>query len=90
VHLELERVQRDGRRWAEFRVVDSGIGIAKEDQPRIFEPFEQVDTSTTRRFQGVGLGLYLSNRLARIIGGRLSVQSEPGKGSTFTLHIPER
>ena len=89
VRLELERTQRNGRAVVELRVTDSGIGIAKEDQPRIFEPFEQVDASTTRRFQGVGLGLYLSNRLARIIGGRLSVESEPSKGSTFTLSLPE-
>ena len=88
VRIQLSKARRDGRRYAEIAVLDSGVGIRSEDQERIFEAFEQVDPTTTRRYQGVGLGLYLSGRLAAIIGGRLSVKSEADKGSTFTLALP--
>lgn len=81
---------REGRDCVEFVVKDTGIGISSKDQRRIFEPFEQVDTSSTRRFEGVGLGLFLSRRLTKIIGGELSIASEVGEGSTFTLSVPRR
>ncbi|MBV8425229.1 MAG: PAS domain-containing sensor histidine kinase [Candidatus Eremiobacteraeota bacterium] len=88
LHVTAAQAPRDGRRYVAFTVEDSGVGISPEDQRRIFEPFEQVDTSSTRRFEGVGLGLFLSNRLAKILGGELSVVSAPGEGSTFTLMLP--
>ena len=88
LHVTAAQAPRDGRRYVAFTVEDSGVGISPEDQRRIFEPFEQVDTSSTRRFEGVGLGLFLSNRLAKILGGELSVVSAPGDGSTFTLMLP--
>jgi signal transduction histidine kinase len=72
-----------------FRVEDSGIGIAPEDLPRLFQPFAQLDAGLTRRHGGTGLGLFISHRLARLIGGRIEVQSSPGEGSTFTLVVPE-
>jgi signal transduction histidine kinase len=71
-----------------FRVTDSGIGIAEVDLDRIFEPFVQVDSSTTRRFGGCGLGLGLSRRFARAMGGDLTVTSELGRGSTFVVTVP--
>lgn len=89
VRLDLASAKRNGKRWLDFHVADSGIGIPTDDQPRIFDPFEQVDASSTRRYQGVGLGLYLSKRLAKLLGGELAVKSEPGGGSTFTLSLPE-
>jgi len=73
-----------------FSVIDSGIGIAATDIERLFEPFEQADGSTTRRFGGTGLGLTISRRLSEMMGGSLSVQSEPGQGSRFELRVPLR
>ena len=71
-----------------FTVRDTGAGIAAEDLPRIFEPFIQVGPSTTRVVGGSGLGLSVSERLAELLGGTISVRSAPGKGTTFVVRIP--
>ena len=72
----------------EFRVVDTGIGIQPKDQERIFEPFEQVDNSYSRRYEGTGLGLSLTRRLVELHGGSIRVQSDLGGGSTFIVTLP--
>jgi DNA-binding response OmpR family regulator len=69
-------------------VIDSGIGMTEEALGRIFEEFQQADSSTTRKYGGTGLGLAISRNLARLLGGDLTVTSEVGKGSTFTLTLP--
>ena len=73
-----------------FRVSDTGIGMTDEQLQQIFKPFTQADASTTRKYGGTGLGLTISQRLCQILGGEISVESQDGRGSTFTVRLPER
>ena len=84
----LER--KDGRELVRFSVTDTGIGISKEGQARLFQPFVQAESNTAQRFGGTGLGLTICRRLADMMGGAISMESEPGKGTTmmFTLALP--
>ena len=78
----------NGRHWIELSVSDTGIGLTPEQQAKLFEEFSQADATTAQRFGGTGLGLALSRKLARMMGGDVTVTSEPGKGSVFTLRLP--
>ena len=80
-------VSRDGGHIV-FRVIDTGIGMTPEQVERLFTPFEQADSSTTREYRGSGLGLVISRSLARIMGGDITVISHPNEGSTFTVRLP--
>jgi signal transduction histidine kinase len=82
------RQEVNGNNWIEFAVSDTGIGITPEQQAKLFEEFVQADASTARRYGGTGLGLALSRKLARMMGGDVTVTSEPGKGSVFTVRLP--
>ena len=78
----------DGREWVEFAVSDTGIGMTVEQLAMLFEEFSQADSLTARRYGGTGLGLAITRKLARMMGGDVTVASEPGKGSVFTVRLP--
>jgi signal transduction histidine kinase len=88
VTLRARRVLADGRDWIDLAVADTGIGMAAEQQGKLFEEFVQADASTAQRFGGTGLGLAITRKLARMMGGDVTVASKPGKGSVFTVRLP--
>jgi signal transduction histidine kinase len=87
VTLRARRVA-DGRDSIELAVADTGIGMTAEQQAKLFEEFTQADARTAQRFGGTGLGLAITRKLARMMGGDVTVASEPGKGSVFTVRLP--
>jgi GAF domain-containing protein len=87
VALRVRKVS-DGRDWVELAVADSGIGMTAEQQAKLFQDFTQADSLTARRYGGTGLGLAISRKLARMMGGDVTVTSEQGKGSVFTVRLP--
>jgi len=85
-HIHAELVQRG--KLAVFTVTDDGVGIPKEDQAHIFDRFYRVDKARSRETGGTGLGLSIVRQIVELHGGRVTVDSEPGKGSTFTVELP--
>ena len=87
VRLAARRVG-NGSSIVEFAISDTGIGMTAEQQAKLFAEFAQADASTAQNFGGTGLGLAISRKLARMMGGDVTVTSEPGKGSVFMLRLP--
>jgi PAS domain S-box-containing protein len=88
VVVQAQRERMNERDWITIRVLDSGIGMSSEQLVKLFRPFTQADSSTTRKFGGTGLGLALTRRFCQIMGGDVTVSSTPGEGSSFTMKIP--
>jgi signal transduction histidine kinase/ActR/RegA family two-component response regulator len=88
VQLRIARAEESGRHWVDFAIADSGIGMTEEQLGRLFQEFSQADASTTRQYGGSGLGLVISRRLCRLMGGDITATSTPGEGSTFTVRLP--
>jgi PAS domain S-box-containing protein len=87
VSLAVERGAKDGT-WIEFRVADTGIGMSPEQMERVFEAFAQAESSTASKYGGTGLGLPISRRFCRMMGGDVEVDSTPGEGTVFTVRLP--
>jgi signal transduction histidine kinase/CheY-like chemotaxis protein len=88
ITLDAERQRMDSSEWIVFKVTDTGIGLSPDQIVKLFQDFTQADPSTTRKFGGTGLGLALTRRFCQMMGGDVTLQSIPGKGSTFTIKIP--
>ncbi len=89
IDVTLESVQQDDQQWLQASVRDTGVGIDESHLERIFEPFYQIDSSATRKYEGIGVGLYLARAYTRSMGGELTVESKIGAGSTFTIRVPK-
>jgi signal transduction histidine kinase/DNA-binding response OmpR family regulator len=88
VELDVRALRQQGEEWIEFTVSDTGIGLTPEQQRRLFQTFSQADPSTSRKYGGTGLGLVISRRFAQMMGGDITLRSEFGTGSTFTVSLP--
>ncbi|SFU80664.1 PAS/PAC sensor signal transduction histidine kinase [Pseudoduganella namucuonensis] len=88
VRVALGRAEVDGRRCATVSISDTGVGIAQQEQDMLFQAFSQIDNGSTRQFEGTGLGLHLSQKLAQLLDGRIMFESRYGEGSVFTLAVP--
>jgi adenylate cyclase len=90
VSLTVSRHRENGEQWIKFRVSDTGIGMTPEQLGKLFQEFTQADSSTTRKYGGTGLGLAITDRLCKMLGGDIAVESKPGAGTTFTVTLPAR
>jgi len=88
ITLTVSRTQEAGQEWMNFSLHDTGIGMTPQQMERLFQTFTQADSSTTRKFGGTGLGLTITRNFCRLMGGDISVESEYGKGSLFTIRLP--
>ena len=80
--------QENGRDWITLAVTDTGIGMTPEQMGKLFQEFSQASSATASKYGGTGLGLAISRRFCQMMGGDITVESEPGRGSTFTIRLP--
>jgi signal transduction histidine kinase/DNA-binding response OmpR family regulator len=88
IEVSVRRLTATGREWIEFAVADSGIGMTPEQLSKVYDAFAQADASTTRKYGGTGLGLTITRKFCEMMGGSISVESAPGKGTGFTILLP--
>lgn len=88
ITITIKREMAEGREWIKFIVTDTGIGMNREYLEKLFQPFVQADSSISKKYGGTGLGLAISRKFCQMMGGDITVSSEPGQGSTFTMIIP--
>jgi signal transduction histidine kinase len=88
VTVAAHRGQENGRDWITLSVADTGIGMTAEQMSKLFQEFSQASTTTATKYGGTGLGLVISRRFCQMMGGDITVASELGKGSVFTMRLP--
>jgi signal transduction histidine kinase len=88
IRLDATRQTMDGADWMTFSVSDTGIGMTPEQMEKLFQPFLQAEASMTRKYGGTGLGLEITRRFCKILGGDITAKSKLGEGSTFTIQLP--
>ena len=88
ISLDVSPASVEGQEWIRFQVKDTGIGISSKQQHKLFQEFSQADATIARKYGGTGLGLAISHRFVQMMKGRISVESQAGQGSTFTVHLP--
>ncbi|HHI94343.1 MAG TPA: hybrid sensor histidine kinase/response regulator [Gammaproteobacteria bacterium] len=89
ISIHCDWQMKDGTKYLHIKIHDTGIGIAEKDIPNLFKPFTQADQATNRQYEGTGLGLTISREFCEMLGGNILIESTPGKGSTFTICLPE-
>jgi signal transduction histidine kinase len=88
INIDGRQGQENGRDWITLAVTDTGIGMTPEQLGKLFQEFSQASSTTSSKYGGTGLGLAISRRFCQMMGGDITVESEPGRGSTFTIRLP--
>ena len=89
ITIAAQHGRENGRDWITLAVTDTGIGMTPEQVGKLFQEFSQASSSTASKYGGTGLGLVISRRFCQMMGGDITVESEPGRGSTFTIRVPQ-